>query len=189
MTKYTRFNDIPQFVQDGNYEVDVGPDSLIKTIYEMVDGKSGQGQKLQLDPDFQRGHVWNENQQIAFLEFFLRGGKTARVIYLNNPSWNCKAKTEYDDFVLVDGRQRLEAWRRFMIGEIKVFGSYRNEYTDNLRIMKTMKININSLQTKAEVLQWYIDFNSGGVVHSDEEIARVRKLLKAEQKKKKTDVV
>ena len=33
---------------------------------------------LQLNPDFQRGHVWTEDQQVKFLEFILRGGKTGR---------------------------------------------------------------------------------------------------------------
>jgi hypothetical protein len=40
-----------------------------------------------------------------------------------------------------------------------------------------LKFNINDLKTKAEVLQWYLDFNTGGTVHSDEEITRVRKML------------
>ena len=31
---------------------------------------------LQFNPDFQRGHVWTEGQQIAFMEFLLKGGKT-----------------------------------------------------------------------------------------------------------------
>lgn len=48
---------------------------------------------------------------------------------------------------------------------------------------KVVLLNINDLQTKADVLQWYIDFNSGGVVHTDEEIERVKKLLKKERKK------
>ena len=33
------------------------------------------------------------------------------------------------------------------------------------------------------MLQWYIEFNSGGVVHTKEELDRVRKLLEDEIKK------
>lgn len=33
------------------------------------------------------------------------------------------------------------------------------------------------------VLQWYLDMNTGGTVHSEEEIARVRNLLEQEQSK------
>jgi len=36
---------------------------------------------------------------------------------------------------------------------------------------------VNNLKTRKEVLQWYIEFNSGGTVHTDAEIQRVKKLL------------
>lgn len=177
--KYIRFRDVPQFIQHGSYECDVSPDRLIVNIEEFV-SRDG----LQLDPDFQRGHVWSEAQQRAFIEFFLKGGKTARVLYFNKPSWHHAPRTDYNDFVIVDGKQRYEAWRKFIKNELKVFGSYFKEYQDGIRLMNTMKMNINDLQTKAEVLQWYIDFNSGGVVHTDDEINRVKKLLAAEKRKR-----
>ncbi len=177
--KITKFNDIPRFIRNGSYEVDFSPDRLIKRIDEMV-----AEEWLDLDPEFQRGHVWNDAQRTSFIEFFLKGGITGKVIYLNNPSWHNPAKTDYNDFVIVDGKQRLEAWRKFINNEVKAFGSYFKDYTDSMRLASTMRLNINNLQTKAEVLQWYIDFNSGGVVHSDEEIARVKKLLAKEKRKK-----
>lgn len=34
-----------------------------------------------------------------------------------------------------------------------------------------------------EVLQWYIDLNAGGIAHSEEEIARVRIILRLEREK------
>jgi hypothetical protein len=83
-------------------------------------------------------------------------------------------------FVIVDGKQRLEAIRRFLNNEIQVCGSYRREFTDTLRITQTLKINVNDLRTRAQVLQWYIEFNAGGTPHTEAEIDRVRELLKAE---------
>ena len=175
--KITSFESIPKFAQNGTYQIDISPKDLIKSIDQYVreDG-------LQLNPDFQRGHVWNQAQQISYLEFFLKGGKTGNIIYLNKPSWHSCAKTSYDEFVIVDGKQRLQAWTIFLNNEIKVFDSYFNEYTDSPRrsTMK-IKININDLATKAEVLQWYIDFNSGGTVHSQAEIDRVKDLLLVER--------
>ena len=35
----------------------------------------------------------------------------------------------------------------------------------------------NNLKTKKEVLQWYIDMNTGGTLHTAEEIKRVKKLI------------
>lgn len=170
---YTKFADIPKFTRTGEWECDFPLQRIWAAIEEWQrdDG-------LNLDPDFQRAHVWTAPQQVAWIEYFLRGGRTGRVIYLNNPSWQSSRRAkDYDEFVLVDGKQRLEAIRRFLRGEIRVFGSLYSEFADGLGLDYTMKVNINDLRTKREVLQFYIDFNSGGVVHSNEEIARVRSLM------------
>lgn len=174
MKKYTRFKDIPQFTQDGSWQADFPIEHLVKFINEQIE-ESG----LQLNPDFQRGHVWSEQQQIAWLEYFLQGGKTGRIVYLNNPSWHrFNDVSKYNDFVCVDGLQRITAVQRFINNEIKVFGSYFDEYEDNTRIAThTIKVNINDLKTEKEVLQWYIDMNSGGTPHTTDEINRVKKLL------------
>ncbi len=138
---------------------------------------------LQLDPDFQRGHVWTEEQQVAWLEYHLRGGKSGNTIYLNNPFWNSVMEPkqgEYSDYVCVDGLQRITAAQRFIHNEIKVFGSYFDEYEDKLRLVNdnTIILNVNNLKSKEEVLQWYIDMNAGGTPHSKEEIQRVQKMIK-----------
>ena len=40
---------------------------------------------------------------------------------------------------------------------------------------------INDLETRAEVLDFYLQYNGCGVAHSEEELARVRALLEAEK--------
>lgn len=172
-----KFENIPKFTRDGNYEVNIHLMFLEKTIksYE-------EEYKLEMNPDFQRGNVWSESQQVAYVEFFLRGGKTARVVYFNCPYWNDYEPEKYDmDMVCVDGLQRLTALRRFMNNELSVFdGNYLDDFEDKeamLRKICDLRFNINDLKTKKEVLQWYLDFNTGGTVHSNEEINRVRKML------------
>lgn len=177
-----KFKDIPQFITTGSWECDFSLPSFIKEIRRMVEEEG-----LVLNPDFQRGHVWTEEQQIKYVEFVLKGGKTGKVIYLNYPSWHRSVpKGAYNEFVCVDGLQRITAIERFLNNEIKVFGHYYSEYEDSPRsTTHTMKINANDLKTKEEVLQWYIDFNSGGTVHSEEEIERVKGLLESERKSRK----
>lgn len=173
MNKITRFRDIPQFTEDGNWQADFELDFFVKFIEGEV---TEQG--LQLCPDFQRGHIWSEEQQIAWLEFFFRGGKSGNVIYLNNPAWQWHVPSgAYDDYVVVDGLQRITAIQRFINNETRVFGSYYKEYTDRLLLKHSIKVNVNNLKTKREVLQWYIDMNSGGTPHSIEEIERVKELI------------
>ena len=173
MAKITRYKDIPQFTRDGAWQSDFPLDYLIQHINDEI-----QDNGLQLNPYFQRGHVWTEEQQIAWLEFFLRGGRTSRVLYFNNPSWHRSVpEGAYNDYVCVDGLQRLTAIQRFVNNEIKVFGSYYNEFTDKPRFSQTIKVNVNDLKTEKEVLQWYVDMNAGGTPHSKEEIARVQKII------------
>lgn len=172
--KITRFQDVPQFTKDGAWQCDFNFEFLIEFIEE-----NERNFNLQLNPDFQRGHVWNEEQQIKWLEFFLRGGRTGRILYFNCPSWQGSVKEgEYNDFVCVDGLQRITAIQRFMHGEIPVFGSYISEFQDKMPITHgTIKVNINDLKTKKEVLQWYIDMNTGGTIHTKEEIDKVKNMI------------
>lgn len=171
--KITRFCDIPKFTNDGSWNCDFSFAYLVDFIETEINEMG-----LILNPDFQRGHVWTEEQQIAWIEFFLKGGKTGRTVYLNNPSWHRSVKDgKYNEYVCVDGLQRITAIRRFVNNEIKVFGSYYKEFTDNMRFNQTIKVNINDLKTKKEVLQWYIDMNNGGTPHTKEEIDRVRELM------------
>ncbi len=150
--------------------------SLVKYIEEEVNEMG-----LQLNPEFQRGHVWTEEQQIAWVEYYLRGGKSGNTIYLNNPFWHSVRKPkngEYKDYVCVDGLQRITAARRFIHNEIKVFGSYYEEFEDRIRVLQqTIFVNVNDLKTEKEVLQWYIDMNSGGTPHTSDEIERVKMMI------------
>ena len=174
MNKIKRFSDIPKFTKEGEWQCDYSLEYLLK----FIDDNKERG--LQLNPDFQRGHVWTEEQQIALLEFFLRGGKSGRILYFNCPDWiHSVPDGEYNDFVCVDGLQRITAIRRFINNEIPVFGSYYNEFEDKkvLSATERISVNINCLRTKKEVIQWYLEMNSAGVHHSLEELTRVKKLM------------
>lgn len=176
MQKLTKFKDIPKFTSAGSYEVDYQLNRLVRFIEDEVAEYD-----LQLNPDFQRGHVWTEAQQIAWLEYHFKGGKSGNTIYLNYPFWGSNRTPkpdEYQDYVCVDGLQRITAAQRFINNEIKIFGSYYKEFKDKIRMINvTMHVNVNNLQSKKEVLQWYIDMNSGGTPHSTEEMNRVKELL------------
>lgn len=169
-----KFSDIKCFTKSGNYEIDVPLDFLEKQLKQYEESYG-----LELNPDFQRGNVWTEEQQIAWLEFFFKGGKSSRVIYFNCPHFRNNSESKSSTICCVDGLQRLTAIRRFLNNEIPIFGYYLKDFdTKHVPFKYSIRFNINDLQTKREVLQWYIDMNSGGTVHSDSEIDRVKKLLK-----------
>ena len=175
------FREIERFTGDGNYTINVGIDYLKATVDGYIKDFG-----LELNPDFQRGHVWTKKQQISYLEFFYRGGKSANVIYFNCPSFG-RGEAEDSDIkqmVLVDGLQRLTSHLDFLDNKIPIFGYYFKEFTDRPRLTQyDLRFNINDLQYRHEVLKWYIEMNTGGVVHTKEEIERVQKLLEASMKK------
>lgn len=174
-----KFSSIPRFPQF-HYQCNVPLGFIEKQLDSWID-VDGSMSPLQLCPDFQRGHVWSEDQQISFMEYFLRGGTSGKDIYFNHPGW----MGSFDgDFVLVDGLQRLNAALAFVRDELLVFGARCSEY-DLLPMTDTcFNFHVARLQTRVEVLQWYVDFNVGGTPHAAEEIERVRQLIKQEARDK-----
>jgi hypothetical protein len=173
-----RFQDIPQFTRHAGYAVDVGWDYLPTHFAHAV-----QEYRLDINPDFQRGYVWTLEQKVRYVEYVLQGGQSGRDLYTNNPCWN-KSGTPGDKnwwYVLVDGKQRLNAVLGFLSNEFPIFGvSYYRDYTDRLSIVRTsFRWHVNDLATYPEVLQWYVDLNRGGTIHTDQEIERVRALKQA----------
>lgn len=167
--------DVPQYTSKGDWECDYSFRDFTLKIEQMI-----KEDNLQLNPDFQRGRVWTEQQQIAFIEHIISGGENGRVVYLNSPDWGCfEGKKDYLDSVCVDGLQRITAVSRFVKGEIKAHGYCHDEYK-HFRTFQGMKININNLQTKKEVLKWYLEMNSGGTPHTEQELDRVRRLVEKE---------
>lgn len=198
-----KFSDIKMLTACGSYNVNTPLDSLAVTIerYQRADSCTP---GLGLLPDFQRGHVWTRAQQIAYVEFFLRGGMTGRTIYFNCPNWGHFRPIpdgQYRDFVIVDGLQRLTALLAFVRGELPAFKYYmrpkgmeNSEVVDNKEFFEdrvihsaansNLIININNLKRREDVLRWYLEMNSGGTPHTQAELDKVRGLIEVERGKK-----
>jgi len=171
-----KFSDIPRLTKSAPYCVTQPWSSLVERVdnYCKEDG-------FDVDPDFQRGYVWSEAQKTRYVEFMLRGGTSASNIYTNHPGWMKDWKGPYQ---LVDGKQRLQAALGFMRGKVRAFGLFNHQYEDVLRFSGPhFNWHVNDLQTRAEVLQWYLEMNSGGTVHTQEELEKVRALIAKEHQK------
>lgn len=142
------------------------------------------GGSFELNPDFQRGHVWTQQQQVAFIEALLRGVAKAEVIF-NCPGW--VGDGEVGDIPLntmqcVDGLQRITAIRRFAKGELAVFGGLRaSDLSGTPFRLSAYRVHfeIHEIASRADLLQFYIDLNFGGVQHTEAERLRVKGLLAA----------
>ena len=101
--------DIKPFTSCGSYYVNMTMQQLVDSI-----ARDERDMGLILESEFQRGHVWTKEQQIAYIEYFLKGGMSGRDLYFNHPDWYHKSEGNYHDYVCVDGLQRITAVRRFM---------------------------------------------------------------------------
>jgi len=140
---------------------------------------------LDVDPDFQRGHVWTIRQQEHFIENVLRGIVSSSGLLIQ---WNCPSWNDYNykgpmpkGFQCIDGLQRLTAVRLFIAGKLKPFGMSRDEFKgtdfDPKRCLWHLKFAVHDLTSRTNLLNHYLDLNTGGTDHTEEEINRVKQLL------------
>jgi hypothetical protein len=171
-----KLQDTRQLTRGANYRITV----CFNYIETIIQGYVNDFH-LELDPDFQRAHVWNEKQQIKYLEYICKGGTYSKEILFNMPYW-MSGKNEIGNMVLIDGKQRLQAVRKFINNELPVFGNTLLEWEDHKIVLRGMNLVfcINNLVTRKEYLQWYLDLNTGGTIHTDDEIDKVRWLLELE---------
>lgn len=164
-----KFRDIPQFPH-ANYSVHVPWKHLSKQLNDFRDDYD-----LDLDPEFQRAHVWTKKQKEAYIEWMLRGGFSGHNVFFNCPGWlNGGTK----QLILVDGKQRIDAVLSFLNNRTMAFGLKHKDFDGELSITKPYFIfNINNLETEKEVLEWYLLINSGGTPHKKKEINKVKKML------------
>ena len=167
------FKNIPKYTSYGSYTIDLGWDYLQEWI---------NSHQIDLNPDFQRAHVWTLEQKTAYIEFCLRGGRSTNPLLFNCPGFRDGIR---DDFVVVDGKQRIHAVLQFLNNDFPVFLYYCHKDIVGFPIHSnstSFKVHVNNLKTRAEVLKWYIETNAGGTPHTEEEIEKVRKMLSLEIK-------
>ncbi|MHA1700673.1 MAG: DUF262 domain-containing protein [Promethearchaeota archaeon] len=159
------FEDIPQLTI-ANYHVNIGWPYLKIWLEDL---------KIDMNPDFQRQYIWTENQKEQYIEWILKGGQSGKDIYFNHPNW---FKSFEGIMVIVDGKQRIDAVLDFLDNRIKAFGYYHGEYEGKFSTTSCMfDVYVADLKHKKDVLQWYIDMNTGGTAHTNDEIIFVKSLL------------
>jgi len=170
---YNDFQKIPQITQ-ANYKIDVFWLHFEEQIKQMSDGV-----ELVIEPEFQRAHVWTDEQRTKYIEWILRGGKSGKDILWNCAGWMGKFT---GPLYLVDGLQRITAVRKFLNNEIPVFGTLYKDFSSKPNMLRCGFIfYVNDLKNYTDVLKWYLAINSGGTIHTEEEIEKVKILLEKEK--------
>ncbi len=108
------FKEIPLFPKSG-YQVDIFWFDLLRWVDQQVKDEA-----LDLSPEFQRGHVWTEEQRILYVEYILRGGEGGRDLCFNRYGWSGRVGAD-GPYEILDGLQRLTSAMMFMRGELPAF--------------------------------------------------------------------
>lgn len=163
------WRDFHTYTSDPSYQVHIDFRFLESTLDNYVNENN-----CDLNPSFQRAHVWNRAQQTAFVEHTIRGGgRGSNIIRFNNFGGHWRR------MVLVDGKQRLEAVRSFMRNEFPVFGElYFKNFEGPQPLHLCLIFMVNTLTSDKDVLKWYLEINEGGTPHTKEELDKVRNMLK-----------
>jgi hypothetical protein len=139
---------------------------------------------VNLNPEYQRGHVWTLEQQTKFMESLIRGliGRESLLIRFNHPNWSSDQKTDLpDELQCVDGLQRLSAVKAYFDGQLHPFGLTLEQIESSAykqRHNLHFQFHVYEIASYVELIGFYLSLNTGGTVHSESEIQRVKDLLK-----------
>lgn len=132
---------------------------------------------LNLNPDYQRGNVWSNEQQENFIGHLLEGGNVPHII-LN--------EVEDNKFEILDGKQRVTASLEWCRGCFPAkLSDNRLIYYSQIEPKRILKMEIGMFYTlttmsRKQCLEYYIKLNRGGTIHTVEEINKVKELLSKE---------
>ena len=159
---------------------------LENTLQHLERDQREVGGSFELEPDFQRGHVWSEAQRVAFIESMLRQTAPARILF-NCPGWSRSTESAgamgdipENTMQCIDGLQRLTAVRKFMAGEFTVFGGLEAQDLKGTPfdlVRYRLQMAVYEFKSRADLLQFYLHLNEGGTPHGPQELARVREML------------
>lgn len=155
-----------------SYEADIHLHYLPTWLKDQERDCIDMGGSFELCPDFQRGHVWTEEQRVAFVEAFLGNRAEARIRF-NAPNYSgrgSKGDLPENSMQCVDGLQRLTTLSDFVADKIRVFGGLRASDLDGTSFSVKryrLKVFIHEFANRAELLSFYLDINAGGTVHSE----------------------
>ena len=145
--------------------------------------KEHDGFVVDIDPDFQRVHVWTEQQQRAYIEYLLLGGRVNSGILFSCVGENPRNARLWS---LTDGKQRLMAVRRFTSDDLRVFADskrwegYRYSEIEDMHLVQPMfSIDVVEVPTREAQLRLYLALNRGGTPHSLDELSRVEAMIHA----------
>lgn len=138
---------------------------------------------LDLNPDYQRDLVWNEDQKVSLIDSIFRNIDIGKFTIIRRP-FKEDRKHYYE---ILDGKQRVKAIMDFYECRFKYMGKTFNDLHWRDRI-HFVHYNISWAETEPltdeQKYRYFLKLNVSGVPISEEHINKVRQMWMEEQLKK-----
>lgn len=172
-----RFSDIQQFPTSKHRETVALPKIPAWIERQRADALAGD-YEFDLSPPYQRDFVWTPEQKRLYIEFLLRGGRSGLDIWFNMPGYVSTYPGDETEsrMELVDGKQRINAVGEFLQNAFPVFGGHFARDFEHQRFPVNFTFHVLELPP-VEVVKFYIAFNSGGSIHTNEDMQRAFRVL------------
>lgn len=166
-------------VWTNNYQTSL--DSLLWNAsrkLELFKNYGGRYNNPTLDVDFQRDLVWTQKQKEELIKSLIRGLPIGS-FFINKNFENPEV-----DYVLYDGKQRLDAIKSFLSGEFPIHVNDKEYYLKDLPkadvySITNARISVieSNISTMEELIEYYITINTAGRNHTEGDIEKARELL------------
>jgi len=176
MTTSERLRMVQQSVPTCTYQIDVG----FRRIESFIEDY-----EVDMNPLYQRDYVWTLEQKQKFVGACLENHRMIPVLWFNfyQVEEGLNSRSE-----VVDGKQRIEAIRGFLRGEYMAICPCGEVFTAeelltddiakrNLSSGITLKMHFIQVEP-IDAMQFYLRLNSGGTVHTEQDLNKVRDLIK-----------
>jgi hypothetical protein len=137
--------------------------------------------KTNMCPNYQRDYVWNIEQKQNFVGAFLENCKSIPPIWMNWVSIDHNRSHSE----VVDGKQRINACLNWLdgdfeaicpCGETVAFKDLNKVDIRNINMSVTFVWNFVEL-SDIDVMKYYLKLNSGGTVHSADDLNKVKNMI------------
>lgn len=166
-------------VWTNNYQTSL--DSLLWNASRKLELFKNYGERYNnptLDVDFQRDLVWTQKQKEELIKSLIRG------LPIGSFFINKNFESPEVDYVLYDGKQRLDAIKSFLSGEFPIHVNDKEYYLKDLPkadvySITNARISVieSNISTMEELIEYYITINTAGRNHTEGDIEKARELL------------
>ncbi len=156
-----------------NHYISSSVDSLLHRAFKNgIDGNA----------EYQRGYAWSLEDKQRFIESIFRGRDLGKFIFISYP-W------PKNDYVVLDGKQRMNALMEFVTSQF----TYRGLYWHEMSIRDRYQFEDCSVQyanldgerySKIDLLEMFLDINAAGVPQTEDHLIKIRKMLTKEKKER-----